>query len=80
MFWTKEDVDHIGQILTDVLGPQGNMIEGKGVLKNIQIATNEYGRMWYGDIQGNVEYVDGLCNILTKRIGKKVFQVDSETF
>ena len=80
MFWTKEDVDHIGQILVEVLGPQGNLIEGKDVTNNVIVATNEYGKLWYGDIAGNPEYVEGLCAVLTKRIGKNVFIVETENW
>lgn len=80
MFWTKEDVDHIGQILSDVLGPQGNLIEGKRVTKNVIVATNEYGKLWYGDIEGDAEYISGLCSVLTKRVGKEVFVVAGENW
>ncbi len=80
MFWTKEDVDHIGQILVEVLGPQGNLDDRRNVTKNVIVATNEYGKLWYGDVSGNLEYVEGLCAVLTKRIGKNVFVVATENW
>jgi hypothetical protein len=76
MFYTEEDVEPIVKIAVEMLGPSGNMLEGKNVTKNVTIGTKEFGKIWYGDVDGSVEYVTDMCTAMSKRINMRVAQVD----
>ncbi len=79
MFYTIEDVQPVVQVATELFGPVGNMIYGKNVTKNVLIGTREFGKIWYGDVEGDVEFITGLCSVLSQRIGQSVMIVD-DTF
>jgi len=66
------DVEPIVQIAKEMFGPVGNLLEGKNVMKNILIGTNEFGKVWYGDIEGDSDYILGLCQVMSQRVGQKV--------
>jgi hypothetical protein len=72
MFYTEEDVEPIVQVAKEMFGPVGNMLEGKNVIKNVIIGTDQLGKVWYGDIEGDSDYVLGLCHAMTQRIGQSV--------
>lgn len=73
MFYTEEDVAPAVQIATELFGPVGNMLpDGRFVTKNVIVGTNEFGKLWYGDIEGTPDYVTELCEILSKRINQNV--------
>jgi hypothetical protein len=72
MFYLEEDIEPVVQIAKEVLGPVGNMLEGKNVMKNILIGTNRFGKIWYGDIEGDSDYILGLCHVLSQRVGQSV--------
>ena len=72
MFYTEEDVEPVVQIAKEVFGPIGNLLEGKNVMKNILIGTNEFGKIWYGDIEGDSDYILGLCRVMSQRVGQSV--------
>jgi hypothetical protein len=77
MFWTEEDVAPAVQIATDLFGPVGNMLpDGRFITKNVIIGSNQFGKLWYGDVEGTPEYVAELCEILGKRINQSVKLVD----
>ena len=42
------------------------------VMKNILIGTNEFGKIWYGDIEGDSDYILGLCRVMSQRVGQSV--------
>ena len=69
MFYTAEDVQPAVQVATELFGPVGTMMEGKHVTKNVIIGTREFGKMWYGDIDGDMDFINGLCGVLSQRIG-----------
>lgn len=75
MFYVEEDVTPAVQVATELFGPAGNMLEGKNVLKNIMIGTSQFGKIWYGDIDGDTDYILRLCSVLTQRIGYQAFVV-----
>lgn len=79
MFYTAEDVQPAVQVATELFGPAGTMMEGKNVTKNVLIGTREFGKIWYGDVDGDVDFINGLCGVLSQRIGQTVMVVD-ETF
>lgn len=77
MFYTDEDVEPVVQIATELFGPVGNMLdEDRFVTRNVIIGTNQFGKIWYGDVPGTVDYVSELCEILSKRIDQRVMIVD----
>lgn len=79
MFYTAEDVQLAVQVATELFGSVGTMMEGKNVTKNVLIGTREFGKIWYGDVDGDIEFITGLCSVLTQRIGQTAMVVD-ETF
>lgn len=79
MFYTAEDVQPVVQVATELFGPVGNMVDGKNVTKNVLIGTREFGKIWYGDVDGDIDFVNGLCSVLSQRIGQSAMVVD-DTF
>lgn len=67
MFWTEEDVQPVVDMATDLFGTVGNMSADKNVLKNIVIFSKQYGKLWYGDIQDQLENIQGKCNQIGQR-------------
>ena len=79
MFWTDEDVQPAVQVATELLGPVGNMLEpNRFVSQNVIIGTREFGKLWYGDVAGTADYVNELCEIMSKRIGQQVMVVNDQ--
>ena len=73
MFYTEEDVEPVVQIATELFGPVGNMLnEGRFVTRNVILGTKEFGRIWYGDVEGTVDYITELCEMFSKRINQQV--------
>ena len=76
MFYTEEDVEPVVQIATELFGPVGNMLEaGRFVTMNVIVGTKEFGKVWYGDVAGTIDYVTELCEIMSKRTGQQVIVV-----
>ena len=73
MFWTDEDVTPAVQSATELFGPVGSILEGKNVSRNVTIATKEFGKIWYGDIEGNDEYIKNLCGVLSQKVGQTAY-------
>lgn len=79
MFYTEEDIHPAAHIATELFGPVGNMIPaGRSVTQNVIIGTREFGKLWYGDVAGTIDYVKELCEIMTKRIGQQVLVVNDQ--
>jgi len=72
MFYSAEDVQPVADIAVQLFGRNGNLLEGKNVTKNVIIGSNEFGKIWYGDIDGDMEYVRSLCTVLTQRVGQNI--------
>lgn len=65
MFWTEEDVQPMVTELVKTFGPQGSITSENNTLKNVCIATREYGKLWYGDISDtNQVLIAKLGNII----------------
>ena len=79
MFYSAEDIQPAVQVATELFGPVGNMMDGKSITKNVLIGTREFGKIWYGDVEGNLEFTMGLCSVLTQRIGQTAMVVE-DTF
>lgn len=77
MFYSEEDIEPAVQIAKELFGPVGNMLEGtRFVSQNVIIGTPAFGKLWYGDVEGTIDYVKELCEILSKRINQQVFIVN----
>lgn len=77
MFYTEEDVTPAVQTACELFGPVGNMLPtSRFVIQNVMIGTKEFGKIWYGDVEGTIDYVKELCEILSKRINQRVMVVD----
>jgi len=79
MFYREEDIQPVATIVEQTLGPQGVMMSGKNISKNIVLGSPEFGKLWYGDVDGDMEYVKSICNILSQRTSQKI-SVVSENF
>jgi len=79
MFYSAEDVQPAVQVAVELFGPVGNMMEGKNVSKNVLIGTREFGKIWYGDIDGDLDFVNSRCSVLSQRIGQTATVVE-DTF
>ena len=79
MFYTEEDVTPAVQVAVELFGPVGNMLqESRFVTRDVIIGTREFGKLWYGDVEGTVDYVNELCEILSKRINQQVSIVSDQ--
>ena len=76
MFYTEEDVQPIFKVAVEMFGPVGNMLEGKNVIRNVIIGTKEFGKIWYGDVNGDTQYVTDMCSAMSTRVNMAVMQVD----
>jgi hypothetical protein len=79
MFFREEDIQPVVDVVTQTLGHQGIMMEGKSVTRNVILGSHEFGKLWYGDIDGNLEYVNNICAVLSQRTSQKILIV-SDTF
>lgn len=78
MFYTDEDVTPSVKMAEEIFGKNGNMIPGRNVINNAAIATREFGKLWYGDIDlfdGNFEQK---ATDLSQRIGQTVYVFDMD--
>lgn len=75
MYWTEEDIQPAVTVATELFGPAGNMMHGKNMKHNVMVATDKFGKIWYGDVDGSAEYIESLLNILSQRIGTPVYLV-----
>jgi hypothetical protein len=76
MFYTEEDVQPAVTKATELFGPVGNIKMGNNVIRDTMIATREFGKIWYGDIDfGNdpSRVLREHCRILSQKIGQKVY-------
>jgi len=76
MFYSVDDIQPAVQVATELFGPVGNMMDGKNITKNVLIGTREFGKIWYGDVEGDLEFIMGLCSVLTQRIGQTAMVVE----
>jgi hypothetical protein len=72
MYFTAEDVQPVVDVITATLGMQGTMMEGKRITKNIILGSPQFGKLWYGDVDGDMEYVESLCGVFSQRTGQRI--------
>ena len=76
MFWNAEDVQPAADVAVELFGKNGAMLDGKHVSRNVIISTREFGKLWYGDVDGDAEFINSLCSVLSQRIGQTAMVVD----
>ena len=79
MVFNSEEIQPVVDVVTATLGQQGMMVEGKNVTKNVLLGSPQFGKLWYGDVDGDMEYINNICNILSQRTGQRITIV-SDTF
>lgn len=72
MFYTEEDVQPVVDMTTELFGAVGNMSAEKNVLKNIIIFSKQYGKLWYGDIEDQMENIHTKCNQIAQKFSINV--------
>jgi len=74
MFWQAEDVQPAVDVASKLCGKVGNVSFSKHALHNVSIATREFGKLWYGDIESTD--VVAILNNISGAINQKVFVLD----
>jgi hypothetical protein len=72
MFYVEEDIQPVVDIVVRTMGPNGTMVYGDRVLKNIIVSTREFGKIWYGDFEGSVEQLDTIISQMSSNIQYKM--------
>ena len=76
MFYSEEDVVPVAGIAVEMFGPNGNILDGKNVTKNVIIGTNAFGKIWYGDVDGSEEFIADMCAVMSARVNMQVMHVN----
>ena len=67
MFYTEDDVQPVVDMTTDLFGTVGNMSTEKNVFKNLVIFSKQYGKLWYGDIEDQMDSIHTKCNQIAQK-------------
>ena len=81
MFYTEEDVQPVVTLAEKLFGKVGNMSMEKNTLYNVSIATREFGKLWYGDIEGSIADTDTLVSKfseLSRFVNQKIYILDDQ--
>jgi hypothetical protein len=81
MFYTEEDIQPAVTLAVKLFGKAGNMSLEKNTLYNVSIATREYGKLWYGDIDGSMADTDTLMSKfseLGRFVNQKIYILDDQ--
>lgn len=74
MFYSEEDLTPAVNAAVETFGPMSNIIESKQSRRNITIASKEFGKLWFGDTDVDIEQG---CKLLSKRINQVVYAFDN---
>ena len=81
MFYNEDDVQPVVTIANEMFGKSGRMLDGKNVMRNVTLATREFGKIWYGDMDTIAMSPQTQCSVLSHRINQTVYMFDnSNTF
>jgi hypothetical protein len=81
MFYENDDIQPAVNVATEMFGNVGKMLHGKNVLYNVTLATREFGKIWYGDMDTIAMSPQSQCAVLSQRINQTVYMFDnSNTF
>jgi hypothetical protein len=73
MFYTQEDVQPAVDAAVRIFGKNGSYVFD-GNVKNVVIATREFGKIWNGDV--DVNSVENKCTQLARQIGNTVYLLE----
>lgn len=79
MFYSEDDVQPAVNEAIKLFGPVGNMSMERNTMYNVSIATKEFGKLWYGDIDGarfNTTAIANALAALSKLMQQKVYILD----
>lgn len=76
MFYSEEDVTPYVNEVEKLFGKSGRMDIGKNVLYNVSIATKEFGKLWYGDLN-TFDLVDKL-KVLETTLNTKMYIISAD--
>ena len=68
MFYDEIDVQPAVDAAAEMFGTSGRMLDGKNVMRNVALATREFGKIWYGDI----DMFDANPNIQFKNLSQRI--------
>lgn len=77
MFYVEEDVLPAVKSATELFGPAGSFAEGKNVIRNVSLATRQFGKIWYGDVDATSSEIANKCKELAQRINQTVYMFNS---
>jgi hypothetical protein len=81
MFYDEVDVESVVTIANEMFGKSGVMLDGKNVMRNVTLATREFGKIWYGDMDTIAMSPQAQCSVLSQRINQTVYMFNnSNTF
>jgi hypothetical protein len=81
MFYENDDIQPAVNVATEMFGNVGRMLYGKNVLYNVTLATREFGKIWYGDMDTIAMSPQSQCSVLSQRINQTVYMFNnSNTF
>jgi len=78
MFYVEEDIAPAVDMAQNLFGTVGNMSNESNTMKNISVATREFGKLWYGDIDGkfSTTMIVEKLGSLSKSLQQKVYILD----
>lgn len=76
MFYSAEDVQPAVDLAVKVCGTMGNVTINKNALHNVSVATREFGKLWYGDLEKSD--VVSILNTISAAINQKVYVLDEQ--
>jgi hypothetical protein len=71
MFYTNEDLTPAVNQAVSMLGRNGVRRVGRDIEASVSIATREFGKIWYGDVDRTT--VDTACTMLSERLNQRVY-------
>lgn len=77
MFWQEEDVQPAVDRAVEMFGRVGSVHYGKSVKMNISLATKEYGKIWYGDVDMDDNTFMTNCSNLAKALNSNIYIFDA---
>lgn len=72
MFYTEEDIQPAVDAAVSVFGTPGNMSMEPNTNWDVIVETSNFGKIWYGDVEGGVEMLVQKKQELEKLINETV--------
>jgi hypothetical protein len=77
MFYVEEDILPAVKAATEIFGPAGQFAEGKNVMRNVFLATRQFGKIWYGDVDTATTELATKCKELAQKIDQTIYVFSS---